>query len=262
MEDLFDDDTMDFIQLWDYVQNSKISHRAIQPEDVVLMDELVQAHNFSIALDMLRQRLKPYLTLLPVELADIARRRPKCIKVQPQLFQHPGPTDFMGLPPPPVSLSDPVQKTVETTPESDQGDDLEQALWHDWQEQSNQERIRTREQQDHEYLEALIADADASLPTAAPDEETVDSFPDFFIGNVSDPVVVLVQVADGRYQGTFSQSDHTVQDVKSWMSGKLQRDFQSATLWTNYPKTSWDSFSSLSQLPIEGGRLMVFLETT
>jgi hypothetical protein len=50
MEDFLDQDTMDFVQLWDYVQGSKHLSRCISPEDVVLLDELVAGQNFSIAL--------------------------------------------------------------------------------------------------------------------------------------------------------------------------------------------------------------------
>lgn len=76
-----DDETMNFVELWSYTQSAGLVDALFSPEDIVLMEELVAGQNFQIALDILRQKLKPMVNVLPQDMADIARPA-KCIKVR------------------------------------------------------------------------------------------------------------------------------------------------------------------------------------
>lgn len=81
MNQLFDDNTMNFIDLWSYIQDRSWFEDAISPEDMVLINELVSGSNFEIALDMLRHRLHPFRKKIPEEFAEVLKPA-KCIKVR------------------------------------------------------------------------------------------------------------------------------------------------------------------------------------
>ncbi len=80
-KDKLQEDTLQFFDLWNYLQDSPTMQDVIPPEEIVLLHELVAGHNFEVALDLLRHRLKPCRKHFPDELQDILRPA-KCINVR------------------------------------------------------------------------------------------------------------------------------------------------------------------------------------
>lgn len=186
-----DDDTMDYVQLWDYIQGMKHFEKIISPEDIILLNELVEGQNFQIALDLLRHRIRPCLKHLPVEIADIARPK-KCIKVQPPPFseeQQPPSLDAfrafmqtssltpftslaqnaMSIPPPPpqgTQRNENIYRTsvgsiVPSASSASNNEEDHYIVEENYTSEAfeRQKRQELREQQDLEYILSMIADS-------------------------------------------------------------------------------------------------------
>lgn len=276
-DDLLDEDTMDFVLLWDYVRSLDI----ISAEDVVLLDELVIGQNFSIALDLLRERTRPYSRNFPVEMADIARRpHKKCIRVRdidgrklPSIKQLPPPHPH-NIPPMPIPPS-PWSNIVSS--------------WEKGEKQAADERQRLRIEQDEAYLESARIDFERQFYN---DDDNVDEpgsaapvftplplpvlssvprldkppapictpLPPPVLSAVpkiddeeppledGDVVSVLVMTSHGRMERRFRHHDR-LEKVAAWAKCR--------ELSTNYPTRSWPLSTLLQDTPIQRKRVLL-----
>jgi len=256
-ESLLDDDTMDFVQLWDYAQGMVEFEQIFTPDDIVLLNEMVIAQNFNIALDLVRHRLAPFQ--LPEELADIARPK-KCIKVNPPNphFQEPTLEQFqqqhtglIQIPPPPDMQQ--FHQTREASPPAvplDGWESLEARI-----EQENQDRRQLREAQDMEYIQALIADSEAVDPPPI-----VGTLPETMEKSHPDAVSVQVVLPDQRVERVVNGQTTTVGEIANWLTAETGTDYQHSTFYTNFPKVSWGTGDYVVNLPVERKRLLLFVE--
>lgn len=186
-DDFLNEETMDFVQLWDYAQSLPNLDEIFSPDDVVLLNEMVIAQNFAIALDLVRHRLKPRLKNYPDEIKDLIhasdQQKRKCIRVNPPPDFAGGPpsleefraTEFIGLPPPPSLLVSgpggramakdenfvpPLEFEKWNTGEEDEIGSYcsENDQVKNLQEEEEKQRRELMEKQDMEYVNALIAD--------------------------------------------------------------------------------------------------------
>lgn len=196
-EEFLNDETMDFIQLWDFAQSLSPSaqEQMFTADDIVLMDEMVVAQNFSIALDLLCHRMKSYAVnhsrRFPDEIRDLLHsklkrdKRQKFIEVNPpppplEDCGAPPPTleefraaNFIGLPPPPAPTNNFTSPHPGPGPHNDYNHydyhDDDQEEYYDYDEgQAVEERLKRRqlmEEQDMDYIRSLIADSEANEPS-------------------------------------------------------------------------------------------------
>jgi len=198
LEDLLDETTMDFVQLWDYAQTLPNMQNVFSPDDIVLLDEMVNAQNFAIAFDLLCHRLKPHSSYYPDEIRDLLRgchhgghhKKQRTISVQPPpeylreptleefRAQHFPASKLIGLPPPPNSSrvsDDPFPEFSPDDNEWDVDEDLLAQQFLDEEEELKQlendrQRRELREQQDMDYIQSLIADSELVCQQSFPDD--------------------------------------------------------------------------------------------
>lgn len=240
MEDgAFDDDTLNFVQLWDYVQGMPEYPRMLDPEDVVLMDELVTGQNFAVALDLLRHRVRHYNRLLPEELRDIARPQ-KCIRVRDVAAS--GAPPIVAAPPPPVTRAELDDVFRSDRVVADGG-----APEADMDARAAREQLRM--QQDEAYARALARDQEQAPPVVAepvPPDVVVDE-------PLDDPsaLLVCVQLPGERRERRFLPS-HTFAQVQDWLN---HEGFPVDSLCTNFPAQSWEG--ELASGPVSRGRMLL-----
>jgi len=278
MSDLLDDDTMDFVQLWDYAQGMRDFEQCFTPEDIVLLDEMVVAQNFALALDIVRHRLAG--RHLPEEIAHIARPK-KCIKVKPPAPYVPEPTleEFraqlqMPPPPDPQEFADLCEPGSTPPTPIDGWESLEARI-----ARENQERRQVRETQDMEYIQAMIADAekeamgqeDKSAPPMSPDRPDKQLGANDVIGEVpseiekshADAVLVQVVLPDQRLERFVHGQHTTIGEIANWITMQTGDDYRDSTFCTNFPRAAWstgDHVLDICQATGEKKRLLLFVE--
>lgn len=161
-ECLLENETFDFVTLWDFVQSlpTTIIDQILTPEDILLLNDLINGQNFSIALDLLRHRLQPVLNRLPTEIQDIAKTK-TCIRVTPHINENtkvPTLEEFhksqVGIPPTPSTF-------VQATDVLKALDDYERHN-HVSNVNSTENWTNLHDEQDMDYINSLIADYEKS----------------------------------------------------------------------------------------------------
>lgn len=284
--DFVDDDTMYFIQLWDYVQSfeQSIFDSLFSAEDVVLLNELVDGQNFSVALDMLRQKIGPIRKKLPEELQDIARL-PRCRKVSVktvnQYVQPPELEEFRErlknaktfVPIPPEKCDDFLEKKETTSLIADQNAAYEEALLQDQLKEVIEQSIISYEMEkvdDPEPFWTLPQKQEKQEKTC---EETSpkkrkQSFSKTHISeepNESNKDCVTVQVTvpfkDGlKLERRFHLFCDLVGAVIGWLSNILEVDESELSLCTNFPKVFYSFATPLNKCPVQRKRIQFFCE--
>ena len=284
---LFDDDTVYFVQLWDYVQSMSNFEKYFNPEDVVLLDELVNTQNFSVALDLLRQRIKEHglIKHMPDELQEIARP-PKCGRVvKIPVKQSPFEND--------MKLKE-FQKRKKCKCHHHQHKMPEQV---DLAEEEDDDNVNLIAEQDMAYEAALLEDMKREHEKKQKKNQHLNNIPEpeplqfhqpppppqtktFPISpkkeqttkkeevkepDENDPNAILVCVTvpskDGlRLERRFDVEHDLVRAVLLWLSDKLQTDEQTIKVCTNFPKAYYDPFVSLKKCPLQKKRLLLFCE--
>lgn len=256
----------------------EVFEHVISPEDVILLDELVNSQNFSIALDMLRQKVAPILKLFPDEIKDIARA-PRCKRIHVRS---------------PPTIYKPVVSYDQTNSKDD--DVKEVDLEDDNMEDENEKLIR---EQDIEYEKALLEDMKrdhlkkqamfANVPEPepirapktthvsdkhqTPDDPNIKKVVDGKKEKIVLPeepesdsenavtVCVTIPFKDGlRLERRFNLQTDLIGAVLGWLSNELDVDEQTLRVCTNFPKTYYTFFTPLSQLQVQRKRLMLICE--
>jgi hypothetical protein len=296
-DDFVPDETMYFIQLWEHCQglDRDTFDSIFTPEDIVLLEELVNTQNFSVGLDLLRQKVAPIRKTFPEEIRDAARF-PRCrrVKVQP-VNEHVAPPEltefrermkhakpFIAVSPKRASQmmeeeddhNDVIDESGLHTIDNgsilkEQDDAYEKALFEDQMQQVIQESLRSYEMQNVNEPEPLwestpslpITNDTKTLPKVEKHKKiTIPKEPDV---NDSDAVTVQVTLPfkDGtKLERRFSVSCDLVGAIMGWLSNELEIPEENFRLCTNFPKQYYQFLTPLSACPIQRKRINFICE--
>lgn len=272
MEETFlDQDTKDFVQLWDHVQGMRRYESIFSEKDELLLEELVANQNFSIALSLLQHRLRPHK--LPEKIAHLARPQ-SCATVKPlppntveptlEQFRESIVASVASVPisRPPMQvptremLGLPLSglKTIPVEAQGPEGKGRPAAS-------PFSERRALVDEQNRAYNEGLLQDAakqtdelkgytsTSSFALVSPKLMAVDE-------GKGIKVVAMISSLGKRLEHTFHE-DEQLFSVCQWASYQVE-----AELWdvsTNFPRQEWPLESRLRDLPIDRKRLLLFL---
>lgn len=248
--DAFDDDTYDFVHLWEFAQGWRHFHVAISEDDVSLLEQLVDCQNFSVALDLLQMRMAKYGESLPHDVHQLACRRRKCVKVRDT-------TAYERVPPPTLEefhRKRPAPTDYLAPPWTDT-DIAESVVSDDRPNESSAALIR---QQNDEYEAALQQDmANQCTPWAPMHETTVSCQAEPLEGPDTVKVVITVSPSGARFEKRFL-STAVLHDVAAWL--KSVSENPTLSFFTNFPRTHWPLETHLFEMPVDRQRLSLFAE--
>lgn len=272
---------MDFVQLWDFVQSlsPRMQEEIFSADDVVLLDEMVVAQNFSIALDLLCHRMRDYQARdypgrehrrFPEEIRDLLHSRQRQEKRQKFIDVTPPPLEatptleefravnLIGLPPPPLQTATPLSppsanRSAAATPHAESN--VEQGL-----------RRKLMEEQDLAYLSSLIEDTSPMHDWEDEDDVVIEESTPPEIENVPSAqtdeqsgVSVQIILPDRRLQARMNPTITRLKNLRRWIYDQTDGDDYDQ-FFTNYPKREWSQDQLLCELPIEKQRLLLIAQ--